>query len=138
MQGLQKSAGLDRLVRQTELISHIESMLFSRLLHCLPKKMLTVLHQEALVVPHGYSWSSTIRPNDLREDRLPRDITEGVHWLVSMRYTMFSTSYEIRIEVTIFKAHNISRLSYFCLFINFTDIGPERDDHSVDMLVDGE
>ena len=44
-----------------------------------------VLHQEALVVPHGYSWSFTIRPNDLREDRLPRDITEGVHWLVSMR-----------------------------------------------------
>ena len=61
-------------------------MLFSRLLYCLPKRFLTVLHQEALVVPHGYSWSFTIRPNDLREDRLPRDITEGVHWLVSMRY----------------------------------------------------
>jgi hypothetical protein len=41
--------------------------------------------QEALVVPYGYSWSFTIRPNDLREDRLPRDITESIHWLVSTR-----------------------------------------------------
>merc|ERR1719215_224873 len=70
IQGLQKSAGLDRLVRQTELISHIESMLFSRLLHFLPTKFLDVLHQNALVVPHAYNWSFTIRPNDLREDRL--------------------------------------------------------------------
>ncbi len=89
LQGLQKSAGLDRLVRQTELISHIESMLFSRLLHFLPLRFLAVLHQEALVVPHGYSWTFTVRPNDLREDRLPRDITESVHWLVSTRYINF-------------------------------------------------
>lgn len=82
-------------------------MLFSRLLHFLPLKILTVLHQVeltslkwtilrwltekayfkvALVVPHGYSWSFTIRPNDLREDRLPRDITESIHWLVSTRF----------------------------------------------------
>ena len=86
IQGLQKSAGLDRLVRQTELISHIESMLFSRLLHFLPRRFLDALHQKALVVPYGYSWAFTIRPNDLREDRLPRDITESVHWLVSTRH----------------------------------------------------
>ncbi len=86
IQGLQKSAGLDRLVRQTELISHIESMLFSRLLRFLPLRVLAALHHEALVVPHGYSWTLTVRPNDLREDRLPRDITESVHWLVSTRH----------------------------------------------------
>ncbi len=73
-------------MRQTELISHIESMLFSRLLHFLPLQVLAALHHKALVVPHGYSWSLTIRPNDLREDRLPRDITESVHWLVSTRH----------------------------------------------------
>jgi len=86
IQGLQKSAGLDRLVRQTELISHIESMLFTRLLHCLPRKFLDVLHQNALVVPHAYNWTFTIRPNDIREDRLSREITESVHSLVSRRY----------------------------------------------------
>ena len=43
---------------------------------------------KALVVPRGYSWAFTIRPNDLREDRLPRDITEGIHWLVSTRYVI--------------------------------------------------
>jgi hypothetical protein len=61
-------------------------MLFSRLLHFLPLRFLAALHQKALVVPHGYSWAFTIRPNDLREDRLPRDITESIHWLVSTRY----------------------------------------------------
>eukprot|EP00095_Tigriopus_kingsejongensis_P007825 maker-scaffold204_size260821-snap-gene-1.42 protein:Tk07825 transcript:maker-scaffold204_size260821-snap-gene-1.42-mRNA-1 annotation:"transient receptor potential channel pyrexia" len=86
IQGLQKSAGLDRLVRQTELISHIESMLFSRLLHFMPLRVLAALHHEALVVPYGYSWTFTVRPNDLREDRLPREITESVHWLVSTRH----------------------------------------------------
>ena len=49
-----------------------------------------LLCMKALVVPRGYSWAFTIRPNDLREDRLPRDITEGIHWLVSTRY-LFST-----------------------------------------------
>ncbi len=73
-------------MRQTELISHIESMLFSRLLRFLPLRVLAALHQKALVVPHGYSWTLTVRPNDLREDRLPRDITESVHWLVSTRH----------------------------------------------------
>ena len=86
LQGLQKSAGLDRLVRQTELISHIESMLFTRLLHFLPKKFLSMLHQNALVVPHAYNWTFTVRPNDIREDRLSRDITECVHALVARRY----------------------------------------------------
>ena len=33
-----------------------------------------------------FSWAFTIRPNDLREDRLPRDITESIHWLVSTRH----------------------------------------------------
>jgi len=86
IQGLQKSAGLDRLVRQTELISHIESMLFTRLLLFLPKKFLSMLHQNALVVPHAYNWTFRVRPNDLREERLSREITECVHALVARRY----------------------------------------------------
>ena len=45
-----------------------------------------LLLQNALVVPHAYNWTLTIRPNDIREDRLSRDITENVHSLVSRRY----------------------------------------------------
>ena len=41
--------------------------------------------QNALVVPHAYNWTFTIRPNDIREDRLSRDITENVHSLVARR-----------------------------------------------------
>ena len=37
------------------------------------------------MVPHAYNWTFTIRPNDIREDRLSRDITESVHALVSRR-----------------------------------------------------
>ena len=61
-------------------------MLFTRLLHFLPKKFLSMLHQNALVVPHAYNWTFTVRPNDIREDRLSRDITECVHALVARRY----------------------------------------------------
>ena len=45
-----------------------------------------MLLQNALVVPHAHNWTLTIRPNDIREDRLSRDITENVHSLVSRRY----------------------------------------------------
>ena len=42
--------------------------------------------QNALVVPHAYNWTFTVRPNDIREDRLSRDITENVHSLVARRF----------------------------------------------------
>ena len=138
-QGLQKSAGLDRLVRQTELISHIESMLFSRLLSCLPKRLLTVMHQEALVVPHGYSWSFTIRPNDLREDRLPRDITEGVHWLVSMRYV---AKYPISMFNFLLSFIRISPIfcffAYISIYYHKLGIGQGKDVHLAVMQLEGE
>ena len=45
--------------------------------------------QNALVVPHAYNWTFTVRPNDIREDRLSRDITENVHSLVARRLDFF-------------------------------------------------
>ena len=61
---------------------------------------------KALVVPRGYSWAFTIRPNDLREDRLPRDITEGIHWLVSTRYRQISIVIKIFLKLRFFLTSN--------------------------------
>ena len=45
IQGLQKTAGLETLVRQTELITHIEATVFWKGLHILPKHLLRILHE---------------------------------------------------------------------------------------------
>ena len=85
IQGLQQSAGLDRLVRQAELVAHLESMLFSRLLHCLPKKLMALCHRSALLTFSPYHRSFYIRPNDPRDRRLPRDIVKNAYHLVANR-----------------------------------------------------
>lgn len=68
-QALQESAGLDRLVRQTQLVAHLESMLFSSLLTCAPKQLLAVLRWGALLTV-SHMRTITIRPNDPRENRV--------------------------------------------------------------------
>lgn len=85
IQGLQQSAGLDRLVRQAELVAHLESMLFSRLLHCLPNKLLTLCHSSALLTISPYHRSLYIRPNDPRESRIPRELVKNAYHLVAER-----------------------------------------------------
>ncbi|PNF22682.1 Transient receptor potential channel pyrexia [Cryptotermes secundus] len=85
IQGLQQSAGLDRLVRQAELVAHLESMLFSRLLRCLPNKLLTLCHRSALLTFSPYHRSLYIRPNDPRENRIPRELVKNAYHLVAER-----------------------------------------------------
>lgn len=85
IQGLQQSAGLDRLVRQAELVAHLESMLFSRLLRCLPNKLLTLCHRSALLTISPYHRSLYIRPNDPRERRIPRELVKNAYHLVADR-----------------------------------------------------
>ncbi|PSN45985.1 Transient receptor potential channel pyrexia [Blattella germanica] len=85
IQGLQQSAGLDRLVRQAELVAHLESMLFSKLLHCLPKKLLAFCHRSALLTFSPYHRSFYIRPNDPRDRRLPRELVKNAYHLVADR-----------------------------------------------------
>ncbi|XP_018322447.1 transient receptor potential channel pyrexia [Agrilus planipennis] len=82
IQGLQKSAGLDRLVRQAELVAHLESLLFSRLLQCLPNKVLAFLYGHALLLKSQYHWALYIRPNDPREERIPKDLVRNIYQLV--------------------------------------------------------
>ena len=85
IQGLQQSAGLDRLVRQAELVAHLESMLFSRLLRCLPNKLLTLFHRSALLTISPYHRSLYIRPNDPRDSRIPRELVKSAYHLVAER-----------------------------------------------------
>lgn len=85
IQGLQMSAGLDRLVRQAELMAHLESMLFSPLLNCVPKKILAILHKRALLLTSYYQWELYIRPNDPRENRIPKDLIKNIYKLVAER-----------------------------------------------------
>lgn len=82
IQGLRKSAGLDRLVRQTRLISRMESIVFSPWLSHLPcwfdTRARKFLQRKILVVPPSQNRIYTVRPNDPRDDRFPPDIKENI------------------------------------------------------------
>ncbi|KAG8240318.1 hypothetical protein J437_LFUL000793 [Ladona fulva] len=87
IQGLQKTARLNRLVRQTELVAHIESILFSKILHkIVPSAFLVPYSRNALMMTSTpYSRFLHIRPNDPREKRVPRHLMEGAYNLVASR-----------------------------------------------------
>lgn len=85
IQGLQRSAGLDRLERQAELVAHLENMLFSRLLHWVPRPILMFLRKSALLLAAPYPCALYIRPNDPRDNRLPRELARGAYRLVAER-----------------------------------------------------
>ena len=82
IQGLRKSAGLDRLVRQTRLIARMESIVFSPWLNQLPcwfnARTRKFLQRKILVVPPCRHRVYTIRPNDPRDNRFPPDIKENI------------------------------------------------------------
>ncbi|KAM3962525.1 LOW QUALITY PROTEIN: transient receptor potential channel pyrexia [Aphomia sociella] len=83
IQALQESAGLDRLVRQTQLVAHLESMLFSSLLTCAPKQLLAVLRWALLTASHTRTLN--VRPNDPRENRIPKDLIASIYKMVASR-----------------------------------------------------
>ncbi|KAI5643183.1 ankyrin repeats (3 copies) domain-containing protein [Phthorimaea operculella] len=84
IQALQESAGLDRLVRMTQLVAHLESMLFSSLISCAPKQLLAVLRWGALLTA-SQTRTLNIRPNDPRESRIPKELIASVYKLVASR-----------------------------------------------------
>ncbi|XP_032521667.2 transient receptor potential channel pyrexia isoform X2 [Danaus plexippus] len=84
IQALQESAGLDRLVRQTQLVAHLESMLFSSLLTCAPQQLLAVLRWGALLTA-SHMRTLNIRPNDPRENRIPRELIASIYKMVASR-----------------------------------------------------
>lgn len=84
-QGLQVSAGLDRSIRQANLIYRLESLLHSRLLIKIPHKLLNFCKQSALLRTSRYGLQFTTRPNDTRDKRLPEEIKLSIYKLVVKR-----------------------------------------------------
>ncbi|XP_028982416.1 uncharacterized protein LOC107045025 [Diachasma alloeum] len=76
IKGLQKTAGLAKLVRQTKLICDVESAL---LLALLPHKVVKLLSWTTLVLPSPLRAVLTVRPLNPRENRLPRDVLAAAH-----------------------------------------------------------
>lgn len=66
-QGLQTSAGLNRLSRQAELVARLEGMLFSKLLKKAPLKITSILLRQALLRTSRWNLQICIKPNDPRE-----------------------------------------------------------------------
>lgn len=85
IQELQRCAGLDRLIRRAELVAHLESMLFSKLLDRAPRKIVKMCRKGALLLHPPHHCAIHIRPNDPREKRLPKELIKAVHRLVIER-----------------------------------------------------
>ncbi len=84
IQGLQKSAGLDRLVRQARLIARMEGFIFFpwpiRISRASKIPWRQSLQRRLLVVPpnHRRRRDYNFRPNDPRDHRFPLDIKENI------------------------------------------------------------
>ncbi|XP_055690796.1 transient receptor potential channel pyrexia isoform X2 [Lutzomyia longipalpis] len=73
IEALKESAELSKLVRQTELISYIESALFNEYI---PKWLRKFVHESAMVSPHAYRAILCVKPQNPGEKRLPREILD--------------------------------------------------------------
>ncbi|XP_039310174.1 transient receptor potential channel pyrexia [Solenopsis invicta] len=83
IKGLQKTAGLAKLVRQTKLIYDVEIAIF---LGFTPsKRFIKCLRWTALLLPSPLRAVLTVRPLNPRERRLPRDILSAAYKIAKER-----------------------------------------------------
>lgn len=85
IQGLQASAGLDRLTRQVELVARLESLFFSRIFATRPPALIRMCQRMALLRTSRYHLQFCFRPNDPRDHRLSTELSLNVYKLVAER-----------------------------------------------------
>ncbi|XP_065072849.1 transient receptor potential channel pyrexia isoform X2 [Ochlerotatus camptorhynchus] len=85
IQGLQQSAGLDRLSRQAELISRLEGLMFSRMLRKAPIRLWAIFQKIALLKTSRLRLHFRVKPNDPREKRIPKELITSIYKLVAER-----------------------------------------------------
>lgn len=84
IQGLQASAGLDRLSRQVELVARLESLFFSKVFKNAPA-LVRMCQRMALLRTSRYRLQFSFRPNDPRDRRLSKELALNVYKLVAER-----------------------------------------------------
>ncbi|XP_055544901.1 transient receptor potential channel pyrexia [Wyeomyia smithii] len=85
IQGLQQSAGLDRLSRQAELISRLEGLMFSKILRKVPISLWAIFQEIALLKTSPLRLHFRVKPNDPREKRIPKELITSIYKLVAER-----------------------------------------------------
>lgn len=118
IQALKKTAELSKLVRQTKLISYIESALFNRYL---PSWLRKLLHYTALVSPQAYRVVLCVKPLNPGEKRLPKDILMSAYEVGKQRkYFDNTTLSQNTISTTPYHLHS-QKYKLFGDNNNFTD-----------------
>lgn len=103
IKGLQKTAGLAKLVRQTKLICDLEAALF---LGLLPQCLMKVLRWTALVLPSPLKAVLTVRPLNPREKRLPSDVLACAYKVARERKSIFSSTLASKRSNSTFYGYN--------------------------------
>ena len=85
IQALQASAGLNRLLRQTEIISSVEELVLSKMLEKLP--LFKILEDVSLLRTARQRLLFKVKPNDPRENRVERFQTSKTYLFFNIFFT---------------------------------------------------